>query len=199
MKTFYYTTIFAAIAVLTGCGTQKIAKGNDAMTSMSYFEAVSYYEQSLGQKGSENLYSKIGYCYLKMNKPEAATDWYKKAFESEIYEEADMLNYAHALKESGQLETAKVWFAKYLAINPDDKIAAVLMESCDSMPSYYTDSAEWNIKMLDLGGSNSKFSPTYYDKGLVFCSPGHDDANSSWDGKPYLDLYHVQLDEYGNI
>src|SRR5687768_1401387 len=194
MKKFNYI-IIAIIFITLGCNSRKMIKANYAYDNMSYFEAANYYEQILIEKKDARLYSKIAYCNLKMNKPYVAAKWYKKAIESKAYNDKDVLNYAISLKNSGNPEESRIWFSKYLQNNSNDKIAVVMKESLDSFDLYYSDSSQWTIRKLNLPGSESNFSPAYYDNGLVYCSAGINSPVSNWDGRPYLDLYQVKQNE----
>lgn len=197
MKKYTYLGIAALVIIVSSCGTQKIGKGNYAYQNMSYFEAAKYFEESLADKQNNKLYSKIGFCYFKMNRTNVASEWYVKAIDAGEYKPEDVLNLAICQKTNGKYDEAKLTFDKYLALKPNDVAAKNLKESCDSMVAYHKDSTNWRIVKLDFGTGESQFSPTYYDNGIVFCSPGEDDPTSSWDGKPYLDLYHVKFDNAG--
>ena len=199
MKNVYQIITAVSIIFFGSCVPQKIVKGNDALRNMSYYEATKYFEQSLDTKGSDQLYSKIAFSYQKMNKIEKAIEWYKKAIETNQYKNEDLYNYAICLKQDNKIEESKKCLDVYISNNPEDVNARIMRESCDSFPIYYKDTANWKIERVNLGSDKSQFSPTYYDNGIVFCSPGEDDITSSWDGQPYLDLYHVKFTENGGI
>lgn len=199
MKKFNYSIIAVLLVIISGCGMQKIGKGNYAFQNMSYYDAAKFYEESLKDKENNKLYAKIGFCYFKMNRTDVAAEWYVKAIDAGEFQPEDILNLAISQKTNGNFEDAKLTFDKYLALKPDDMIAKNLKESCDSVYAYHKDSSHWKVTKMDFGTGESQFSPTYYDNGIVFCSPGEDDPASSWDGKPYLDLYHVKFDNNGRF
>jgi outer membrane protein OmpA-like peptidoglycan-associated protein len=197
MKKIFISAI--AMFAISSCGLNKLAKGNEAYDNMAYFQAARNYEEIANTKQATNLFGKIGYCYLKMNQVSTALTWYKKAVDSNQYQDEDLLNYAICLQQTGELQSAELVIDKYLLKYPGSARADLLKKSLVVQMSYKTDPENWNLNQINLAKTGSQFSPAYYDHGIVFCSASEDGISTGWDGKRYLDLYHAKFNSTGGF
>jgi tetratricopeptide (TPR) repeat protein len=186
------------LSLLSSCYQNKLHKANVEYNNLNYRNAAGMYEGLLKEKADASLYARLGDSYRMMNQLERAAVWYQKSYEAGKLKGEDQYRYAQVLKSLKRYEESKKMYDEYLKSNPGDESAKWQRNSIDSLSKYEEGSGWWEIRHLCFNESYSNFSPTYYDKGIAFCSDRNEGGKiSEWNGRPYLNLYHATFDELG--
>ncbi len=146
---------------------------------------------------------KLADCYRQTGNSVKAELWYAQVVKLREALPIHKFYYAEALMENGKYPEAKRMFASYLEIMKSDDRAKRLMNSCDSVVVFYSDTTQYAISLLPFNTSGTNnFSPVYYRSGIVFVSDrgatGKSKVKSNYTGKEYLDLFYVKKTELGN-
>lgn len=192
------TAMVIGLSLLSSCYQNKLYKANIEYNNLNYRKAAGMYEGLLKERADASLYARLGDSYRMMNQLETAAVWYQKSYEAGKLKGEDQYRYAQVLKSLKRYEESKKMYDEYLKSNPGDESARWQRNSIDSLSKYEEGSGWWEIRHLCFNESYSNFSPTYYDKGIAFCSDRNDGGKiSEWNGRPYLNLYHATFDELG--
>ncbi len=185
------------------CVSVKLRTANSYYDDFAFADAIKNYEAVLAKKMIPEAAIKLADCYRQVNNPVKAEQWYNTIVKLPDAKPEHKYYYAEALMENGKYPEAKEWFGKYLQLIPGDDKAKKLMESCDSIVEYFTDTTQYNISLLSLNTTETNnFSPAFYRSGIVFVSDrsasGKNKAKSEYTGKEYLDLFYAKKTDKDN-
>lgn len=195
-QVLYIITIAISTSMLFSCYNGKLYKTQIEYEKMNYLKAANGYESLNKTKDNSKLYTRIAECYRRSNLLEKSANWYKKALDAGTIQTDDYYYYAQVLKSLRQYDESKKMYDLYLEKNPSDESARIQRNSIDKEEHYKADADLWEVSRFCPSDKYSNFSPTLYDKGLVFCSDRNTKGLiSEWNGKPYLNLYYAPFDE----
>ena len=141
MKKLVHLRLLCTALLLVCSGmvmAQRNAAKGDRYFDVNLFEkALKFYEleTQTGDRDAKNYArQKMADCYRIMGEFELAEDTYERVLKKKSNQEfaENYLNYAQALKNSGKFAEAKEQFALYIAMEPDDPMGPIFLQSCDS-------------------------------------------------------------------
>jgi len=167
-------------------------------SQMAYSDALEYYIRVHSSDPADvAVLEKIADCYVKLNNPRKAEEWFGKLFEAADSTSTAPLNlfyYAESLKSNGKYEEAHHWFKAYDALGVDDSRTKRKIAAIDNQEGLIANATYYELTRADFNTPESDFSPIFYGKGLVFVSSRRNQvlhSNYSWDNSNYLDAYFV--------
>jgi outer membrane protein OmpA-like peptidoglycan-associated protein len=182
--------------------TIKLADG--AFEKFSWNEAIDLYSY-VHEKEPDNIYviRKLADCYRNMGNTEKVEFFLSKLVDMNQAYPEDFFHYAMALKANGKYEDSEKYLKEYSEMRPED--GRIKMEQ--SLLEYITflqqDSSRYKVEHLPFNTKGADWGPVMYDKKLVYVSTGDPELSRelkyNWDNLPFLDLYSVDVDEYGNF
>ncbi len=188
--------------LLTSCTAIKLRNANAYYEEYAYADAIKNYESVLSRKSLPGAMGRLGDCYRLTGQSEKAELWYGKLVRMKAADPLQTYYYAEALMENAKYEEAKPYFAFYLEMFGGDERARRLLQSCDSIHVFLSDSGRYKYEPVswNLDSANS-FSPVFYRSGVVFVSDrgtGNSRRRSHYTGQRYLDLFYVRQTSMGN-
>ena len=188
--------------LLTGCLQIRLRTGNESYEQFAYAEAAKDYEWVLAKKKIPEAIINVADCYRQMGNSAKTEYWYRKALKLPNASPVWKLYLGEAMKKNGNYAEAHKMLSEYLVLNRNDRRAARLMESCDSISKYEGDTTLFTISLLRFNtqGENN-FSPAFYRNGIAFLSDknfkGLSKTKSDFNGKRFLDLFFSKQAESG--
>ncbi|MEC8968045.1 MAG: OmpA family protein [Bacteroidota bacterium] len=202
------TFFFLSISV----NSQKnFAKEADAaFTNESFYTAIELYKKAEVKEKKPNEKARINFqiaeCYRYMVEPAQAQTFYKRCLmlkydkdNPELY-----IHLADVLKEQGDYKAAKENYKKYLAINPDSKLAKAGTSSCEKAISWMEDPTKHFIQNeIQINTEHYDYSSAWGDKKhetVIFSSSREGSTGDAIDmrtGESYMDLWATTRDNKG--
>ena len=149
-----------------------VKKGDQFFDHFAYRNALKIYLHA-HEKDSGNYYlrEKIGTCYFKLHDPESAEIWFGTlAKETDIHAEIKF-EYAEALSMNGKYDESKIWFEKYLADKPGDKLAQEKVQFLNHISDYTKKEDRFFIMPVNnINTDHSEYGAHYFHSGIVFAS-----------------------------
>jgi peptidoglycan-associated lipoprotein len=192
---------FLSATLLSGCAELYKQKADKNFEGYRYQKAIRFYNKSLDRRELPGARQNLAEAYLKVNNTEAAEEEYKIIVNSESCRPEDRLNYARMLMSNQKYEEAENVLRAYLKERPGDKIAGMMLGSCNSVSDRKIDTSLYTLKVVSLPGMTNSFSPVVYKDGIVFTADKPEKVKSKqyqWTGESYLDLYYMEKDASGN-
>jgi len=178
---------------------KKISKADENFEKFAYIDAREVYlEVAKSGYKSENIFKKLGDSYYFNNDLPSSLKWYEElyAFQKKM-EPIYLFRYAMALKSVKRYKEADQYLNEYKNL-----IGATEERPTAIDKNYYRNliekqSGRFKINTTTINSSNTDFSPSYYMSKIVFASNRLDNKTKnnidSWNNKPFLDLYAVNL------
>ncbi len=194
--------VFSIIAVFAACKPQQGATtaADKAFNSAKYFTAVELYKKASGKvKGREEkqqLNFKVAESYRFMNNSKQAEIWYDKAIQGGLDTPEANLYLANAYLTNEKNDLALEQFQEYVRKKPGDEAGKRGLESVRNAIEWEKKPTSFEVfPETTLNTKEADFSPTLYDKGLIFTStrePVKGKNLYEWTGKGFLNLYNIQ-------
>lgn len=179
-------------------------KADFEFQSAAYQKAVPLYKELLAQEPEEakrHLFM-IGQCYRLSNRPEKASEFYKKAIDSENgllqSKESETLYYyyGHTLKSQGLYEEAGAAFQAYLESAFSSRFAKKAEREIENLKLVEAIKSFESLTTIntceDLNSANSDFSPAIRNGKLVFSSTRAAEKIYGGTGTGYYDIFEVK-------
>lgn len=180
-----------------------IKLADNAYYNFSWNEAIDLYAYAY-EKDPENIHviRKLADCYRNIGKTDEVEKWLSKLIElNEAYPE-DIFNYSQALKSNGKYDMSEEYLREYSKLRPEDGRINLEQSILDYITFLVQDSARYIVESLPFNTKGADWGPAFYNNQLVYVSTGDPeesrDLKYNWDQLPFLDLYAVTIDEYGN-
>jgi len=177
-----------------------IVKGDKEYAKFAYRSAVNFYLKGY-KKDTSNLYvqQKIADCYRLLNNQGKAEIWYRRLIEKDQSESENYLYYAQALESNRKYEKSKRWYQKYEQHEPGENRITQKIKGLENLKTYLDDAKYYEIRRVRINSRTADFSPTFYDKGIVFVSGRNKSSvvkkTFNWDKSQYLDLFYAKIDD----
>lgn len=174
----------------------KLKKADNYFERLSYAYAADLYQDLLGSEvDSPELKGKLAYCYLKMNIPNKAVEYYAQMIESSDVVTEDFYNYAYALKQTGNYSESDKWMDKFSEAEINDSRAKLYLANKDYRKTIQQTTPFFEIKQLDINTAVSDFGGYYSPdesevyflsarKKRIFIRHEH-----AWNASRFLDIY----------
>ena len=192
--------ILGLLPVCTTCFSQKliVKRADKEYNSLRYASAAELYEQAvLDGAGNKEVYLKLADSYYKIKDTRNAEKYYEKASEGKLTD-SDTYQFIQSLLQNGK--TAE---AVKLAINSTSTSVRIAKVASTNVNRILSDTLINTVHFLDFNTPYSDFSPTPYDKGLVFVSSRHRGKLHNnvfgWNNTPFLNLYYVDTTQLGKV
>jgi len=209
---FIAVLTMAVVAPLKTVVAQKnfTAEADAKFALNMYFDAIELYKKAytrVDNKLEKNrILYQIGYSYFLTNDMKNAGTNLKRVIRANYPEANAYFMYAECLKIQGKYEEALVAFEDFKSKYPDDKRAAIGIESCKKSKDWMDAPSRYTVEPdKKLNSRNADFSPAYYDKkykALVFTT-SREEVNGrgedNWTGLPFTDLFVTSQDKKGNF
>ncbi|OFX25731.1 MAG: hypothetical protein A2033_16780 [Bacteroidetes bacterium GWA2_31_9] len=180
---------------------KKLNKAREYKANFEYAKAIPLYLEYFENKNPKvNDVRDIANCYLMINDVKSAQDWLSRYNTFYIYSHSEMLNYANALKASGDYNEAMKQYLKFQEIFPSkaDNMATWLI-ACVDGKKWTKKPQNYLIENVEqLNSENSDYGLFPYKNGFLYSTDKKsDDTKMSseeifgWTGNPYLKLYSV--------
>ena len=181
-------------------------RGDNQVENFAYARAIKYYSEALkDDPQNAGLQLKMARAYIKINDTQNAEKWFNSLENAKSYSfSTDVcLEYAKVLTDNNKPDKASIWYEKYKSLSDEESITDMRLENLGQLSSFYQDSAQYRIRRLSVNSSESDFSPTWYNEGVVFVSNRSRSpfakSNFLWDDSNYLDLYYGEMAEGGDL
>jgi len=180
-----------------------IKLADNAFYNFSWNEAIDLYTY-VYEKEPDNVYviRKLADCYRNIGKTEEVEKFQSKLVEMNQATPDDLFNYAMALKSNGKYDMSEQYLREFAAMRPEDGRVNLEQSLLDYINFLVQDSDRFVVESLPFNTKGADWGPTIYGNKLVYVSSGDPEANRdikyNWDQLPFLDLYSVDIDEYGN-
>jgi outer membrane protein OmpA-like peptidoglycan-associated protein/tetratricopeptide (TPR) repeat protein len=171
-------------------------QADKAYSRLKYATAIELYEEYMKRDSSDLQVKKnLADSYRKVGDSKNAERLYRSVVSKDPTDAKSALAYAQMLSQNGKYEEAKAWYSKYQQLNSGDPRGAAFAQTYNNLGELYADSVEYKVFRVDINSPQSDFSPTYYDKGLVFVSGRRPSKGASrvyvWNNTAFLDLYYA--------
>lgn len=200
---------FLILSAITVTAQREITRKADKAFEMGkYFEAIDLYKYSYAKAKDKSKKAEIIYmtaeCYRMVNDIKHAKMWYRKAVNKHYPNPLAYLYYADALKALGEYEEAKLQYAEYKSLVPDDQRGENGEVSCDLAIEWMENPTRYKVvNMHYFNSKESDFSPTYGKsnyKQVLFTSAregGTGNKESAVTGEYYTDIFKTRVDRKG--
>jgi outer membrane protein OmpA-like peptidoglycan-associated protein len=204
LRTSALLIIFAfSLTVAFGQG-KTLKKANEYFKNGEYAEAMPLLEEVLQESDSRLAKTKLAYCYKMNNLLPEAEQLYAELVLDEHSPDITLYYYGEALMSNEKYEEAKIWFNKYLELQPDSENAPLLIKSCESAGKI----KPWfdSIKIFEFPNNSiaDDNAPVFWKDKIVFTSDRKVGIKllkkkSGWTGRDFLKLYTVRQTEDGGF
>lgn len=199
MNSTHALLLFCFVFLLAACSpTGEIKKGQTAYDLKKYKLATELFEQEFDKASEEAEKGEIAYkiaeSYRKVNNTEAAEEWYLKASNFGVKEDARFW-YARMLQANQKYDQAIIEYEAIIKEEPYRRPElSDAIKSCKKAKVWISEEQHTTIENLEqINSRQSEFAPVFYRDGrLVFTSnrssaTGED--KDKWTGRQFFDLY----------
>jgi outer membrane protein OmpA-like peptidoglycan-associated protein len=180
-----------------------IKLADKAFYDFSWNEAIDLYTY-VHNKDAENVYviRKLADCYRNIGNTEEVEKWFQLLIDMGEDQPEDLFNYSMALKSNGKYDLSEKFLKEYATLRPEDGRVNLEQSLLDYINFLVQDSSRYVIHSLPFNTKGADWGPTFYENKLVYVSTGDPDDSRdlkyNWDNLPFLDIFSVDIDEYGN-
>lgn len=166
-------------------------------TSLRYLQAINLYE-IITKKDTNNILAlrNLATSYRKVNDYNNAERVYSKIIRLDSVRSEDFLHYAQSLSVNKKYKLATQVYSIYDSLKSNDSRGIAFKNAYGNLSDFYKDSNNIRIELLNINSGQSDFSPTYYKKGIIFCSNRNEGQIVKrvfeWNQSAFLDLYYVR-------
>jgi|GEM_PF-5439689 len=184
---------------ITTAFKNEVKKANAFYNDHYYQEAVKNYLNAHKLDPRDDIKVKIADCYVKLNEPESACQWFKILIDNNFpLSTKDMLNYVLALTGNADYKEAQIWYEKYLEAT-NDTVNNNLAATKKDLALFYRDSTQYDIREAEINTLQSEFSPVFYDKGIAYISSRKSQLfiqnNLPQSSNGYLNIFYAPFDK----
>jgi len=174
-----------------------------AFADFSWNEAIDLYLYA-HERDPKNAYiiRRLADSYRQIGKTEEVEKWLALLIEMNEHVPGDLFRYSQALKSNGKYRESETALAEYATMNPEDGRINLEQSLLDYIDFLVKDSTRFVVNSLPFNTKGSDWGPSLFGNKLVFVSTGDPDETRdikyNWDQLPFLDMFSVDIDEYGN-
>jgi len=196
MKRFILVIFISIIAQFSAYAQKTKDLADKEFLNAHYANAAMYYNQVLAKDASNNeVMANLAECYTKLNMNVSAEKLYEKLCSNENSSGKLLLAYAQVLTKNKKYADAKKYYEKYNDVNSADSRGASFSKALSNTQEFKKDSSNFKVGITSINSNQSDFSPSYYQKGLLFVS-GREKPKMlkrvfSNDNTGYLNLYEA--------
>ena len=180
-----------------------IKLADKAFYDFSWNEAIDLYTY-VHERDPENVYviRKLAECYRNIANTEESEKWFGLLVEMGEETPEELFNYAMALKSNGKYDLSQQYLEEFSQLRPEDGRVNLEQSILDYINFLVQDSGRYVVEPVPFNTKGADWGPTLYQNKVVYVSTGDPDESRelkyNWDNLPFLDMYYVDIDEYGN-
>jgi len=201
MKALYKITLFAVITgIMISCVSSHIRKGDRYYDAIAYSKAIPHYEKAYEKHPNQKFAINLADSYYKTGKFTKAEKVYSKVVTETTEIDIQTFNYAKVLMTNRKYDEAKLQLLKYLEIHDNDKVAQMLLNSCNTIDDRFIDTSLYKLTPITTEGLTNTFSVTEYRDGIVFIADKEvfwGKKKNPWTGTSYLNMYTMKKSNDG--
>lgn len=188
------------LGIMMSCINLQTRKGDRYYNAIAYSKAIPYYEKVYEKQSDQKLAINLANSYYKTGNFIDAEKVYSKLLKEHTKNDITTFNYAKVLMTNGKYKEAKQQLLKYLEVHSQDKMARMLLTSCNSIDDRFIDSSLYKLIPIPTQGFTNTFSVTGYKDGIVFIADNEVSRNKEknpWTGTSYLKMYTMKKSQDG--
>ena len=199
-----FLLLFLFICASVAFSQASLKKADKYFELLQYDKAVEAYQKAIDKNPQEQkAYFQIADCYFYQNKLSQAIEWYEKKINDQDIDSTYINHYAQALRSSGSLNEAKIWFK--ILISKDSVVGTHYYKLCENAQLMKQSAPTQEIKNEFINTASKEFAPCFYKNDLVFASGRTDIAQKGKklkipnDGKAFNRLFESTPDQNGYL
>jgi outer membrane protein OmpA-like peptidoglycan-associated protein/tetratricopeptide (TPR) repeat protein len=149
---------------------QNLKKAEELYRSGYWATAIPAYEEALKKKDNVHGRSKLADCYRRLNKAEKAAALYQVLTSGEHVDMSDVLRYGEVLMMQANYDSAKVYFQRYIELNPDDERGQIFLTSCIKVKDIKPMLLDVEVHPFSLNTDADENAPVFFRDKLLFVS-----------------------------
>jgi outer membrane protein OmpA-like peptidoglycan-associated protein/tetratricopeptide (TPR) repeat protein len=163
---FYILLVFSSFSLKA----QNLKKAEDLYRKGYWATAIPAFEEALKKKDNVHGRSKLADCYRRLNKAEKAAELYKVLTSGDQVDMSDVLRYGEVWMMNANYDSAKVYFKRYIELNPDDERGHNFLASCEKVKDIKPMMLDVEVHPFSLNTDADENAPVFYRDKLVFVS-----------------------------
>jgi outer membrane protein OmpA-like peptidoglycan-associated protein len=193
LKLLVFCTFFASL--LRG---QNVDRANELYNHGAYAEAIPIYEIFLSKKPSNNAAkTKLANCYRILSRPDKAAPLLKDIVENDNARPEDFLHYGESLMMLGKYDEAKVFFKKYMKLEPENERGKLLLENVDKVKTLRPMFHNLVVFPFSKNSDGDDNAPVIFRNGIAFASDRRTGFNilkekNPTTGRDYVTVYYAE-------
>lgn len=183
-------TILALIitATLGSCASTYIRSGKEAHDDLMYQEAIKNLNKGLAKKDDIEGLKLLAQSYMKVNNFDQAKATYERLSKLSGVSDINRLDFAMALMSMKDYDAART---ELLKLN-NSPMATRLLSSLDKHRDLMKDSSLFEVKMIDISGISTAFSPVITKDGIIVSGERSIGEKDPYTNLSYTDLFEVK-------
>jgi outer membrane protein OmpA-like peptidoglycan-associated protein/tetratricopeptide (TPR) repeat protein len=149
---------------------QNLKKAEELYRSGYWATAIPAYEEALKKKDNVHGRSKLADCYRRLNKAEKAASLYKVLTAGDHVDMSDVLRYGEVLMMQANYDSAKVYFQRYIELNPDDERGQIFLTSCIKVKDIKPMLLDVEVHPFSLNTDADENAPVFFRDKFLFVS-----------------------------
>lgn len=160
--------VFSQESVFNGLKSD-LKRADNFYKNERYTDALDLYQiTEKKRKGGNLIYLKLGRTYFKLKDNEKAVIWYGKHIDRKTsLPDAEILNYAEALRGTGNYEEAINQYKIYQTNHPNDQKIIEKIWRLSNIQFLLEDSIYYSVKLAGIKSDGPVYGPAFYKGGLV--------------------------------
>lgn len=145
---------------------------NTRFNTLRYAAAIPLYEKVLKKNpNNREAILKLAESYRKVKDVKQAERLYALLAHEENVASENIWYYADMLAQNGKHDEAAMWYKTYSQREAEDPKGRAFANAYRDLHLFYKDSTSFRVRYIpSINSWQSDFSPTFYKKGLLFCS-----------------------------
>ncbi len=181
--------------------TTKLA--DKSFDDFAYVEAIGLYEYAYKRDTTDNyVVRRLADANRNIGNTEEVERWLKKLIDRHADQPEDLFNYSQALKSNGKYLQAEQVLKDYSELRPEDGRVNIQVSLLEYIHFLMRDSANYEIRDLNINTPGSEMGPAFYKDKLIFSSTSlgtSDKAKYNWNELPYLNLFSAKIEPNGDL
>ena len=205
MKLLNALSVFFICLTFSSIGQVKQKTADKLFARMQYSQCVEMYDEltkkCIKEKKScdyENV-RKAGVSHYQLFQMDGAIQHFKHLKSVNQLKEKDAEYYIQALRFTGKYEDASNELKEAFAKFPTNIYFATLIHDQSKFKGLFADSSVFRIAKTNISSAYGDFSPTYYEKGLVYATKSKNteviNGRYGWDNAYYVSLLQAPFEQ----
>lgn len=178
-----------ATLFLGGCASQYIRSGKQSYNDLRYQDAIWSLEKGLVKKDDPEARRMLAESYLLTNDIAKANEQYSRVALYTDNSDRDRVMQGQALMANGKYDDARTIFEGILSRDPNNKVAASLLQGCKKLDEMKKDSLFIQVDGVNIPTTSPVYSAFPYNDGLIITSPSSKGDMDPYTNKAFTDLY----------